>query len=158
MSHLSTTIRVDAPPDIVFDILADPARGPDWQTLMTELGDVAGRPGGVGTSFVGYYRVAGRRLETRFVITAAERPTLIQFAGTTRGGWTRWTTLIEPVEGGGSELRASLEYELPGEVIGGLFGFLTGSRIKLELERTYENLGRIAEEAARTVLQTALSG
>lgn len=158
MSHLSTTIRVDAPPDVVFDVLADPARGPEWQTLMTELGDVAGRPGGVGTSFVAYYRVAGRRLETRFVVTAAERPKLIQLAGTTRGGWARWTTLIEPAEGGGSELRASLEYELPGEVIGGLVGFLTGSRIKLELDSTYENLRRVAEAEARTVVHTALSG
>lgn len=144
MSHLSTTIRVGATPETVFDILADPLRGPEWQTLMTELGDVAGRPGGVGTSYVGYYRVAGRRLETRFVVTAAERPTLVQFAGTTRGGWVRWTTLIEP-DRDGSELRASLEYELPGEIIGGLFGFLTGGRIKVELERTYENLRRVAE-------------
>jgi uncharacterized protein YndB with AHSA1/START domain len=158
MSHLSFTVRVDAPPDLVFDVLADPARAPEWQTLMTELGDVAGRPGGVGTSFVGYYRVAGRRLETRFVVTAAERPTLIQLAGTTRGGWARWTTLIEPVEGGGSELRASLEYELPGEVVGGLFGLVTGGRIRLELERTYENLRRVVEADARTVTDAVLSG
>ena len=158
MSHLSFTVRVDAPPDVVFDVLADPARAPEWQTLMTELGDVAGRAGGVGTSFVGYYRVAGRRLETRFVVTAAERPTLIQLAGTTRGGWARWTTLIEPVEDGGSELRASLEYELPGEVVGGLFGLVTGNRIRLELERTYENLRRVVEADARAVVDTALSG
>jgi hypothetical protein len=144
MSHLSTAVHVDASPEIVFDIISDPARGPEWQTLVGELGEIAGRPGGVGSSFVGHYRLAGRRLEGRFVVTAAERPTLHQLAGTTRGGWARWTTLIEPAEEG-CDVRASLEYELPGEIIGGLFGILTGNRLQAELDRSYDNLQRLAE-------------
>jgi ribosome-associated toxin RatA of RatAB toxin-antitoxin module len=151
MSHLSTTIHVDASPEVVFDIVADPARGPDWQTLISELGEVSGRPGGVGTSYVGFYRVAGRRLEGRFVVTASERPTLLQVAGTTRGGWVRWTTLLEPV-GDGCEVRVTLEYELPGEIIGGLFGMLTGNRLQSELDRSYERLRTVVERDA------ALSG
>jgi hypothetical protein len=147
MSHLSTTVRVDAPPTVVFDLIADPSRGPEWQTLVTDMGEISGRPGGVGSSYIGYYRLAGRRLEGRFVVTAAERPTLHQVAGTTRGGWARWTTIIEP-SGTGSELRVSLEYELPGEIIGSLFGILTGNRLDQEFLRTYENLKHIAEEEA----------
>jgi Polyketide cyclase / dehydrase and lipid transport len=146
MSHLSTTVRVEAPADAVYDIVADPIRGPEWQTLVTELGEVAGRPGGVGSSYVGYYRIAGRRLEGRFIVTAAERPRLHQAAGTTRGGWARWTTMIEPLDGGAaSEVRVSLEYELPGEVVGSLFGMLTGNRLEAEFKRTYENLKRLCE-------------
>lgn len=144
MSHQSTTIHVDASPEVVFDIVADPRRGPKWQTLVNELIEVSGRPGGVGTSFVGHYRVAGQRLEGRFVITAAERPTLLQLTGTTRGGWARWTTLIEPA-GGGCDVRATLEYDLPGEILGGLFGLVTAGRLQTELERTYDNLRRLAE-------------
>jgi uncharacterized protein YndB with AHSA1/START domain len=49
MSHLSTTFRVGASPDIVFDLVADPARGPEWQTMITEMGAISGRPGGVGS-------------------------------------------------------------------------------------------------------------
>jgi hypothetical protein len=147
MSHLSTTVRVEAPADVVYDIVADPSRGPEWQTLVAELGEVSGRPGGVGSSYVGYYKVAGRRLEGRFIVTAAERPTLHQAAGTTRGGWARWTTLIEPESGNEAscEVRVSLEYELPGEVVGSLFGLLTGNRLEAEFRRTYENLKRLAE-------------
>lgn len=151
MSHLSTTLRIAAPADAVFEVLADPHRGPEWQTLVTELGEVSGRPGGVGSSYVGYYRVAGRRLEGRFVITASDPPTLLQVAGTTRGGWVRWTTLIEPADGE-SEVRATLEYELPGEIVGSLVGMLTGSRLQAELERTYENLRSVVE---RTVARRA---
>jgi ribosome-associated toxin RatA of RatAB toxin-antitoxin module len=146
MSHLSTTIRVEAPAELVYDIVADPARGPEWQTLVSELGEVSGRPGGVGSSYVGYYKVAGRKLEGRFVVTAAERPRLHQAAGTTRGGWARWTTMIEPLDGGAaSEVKVSLEYELPGEIVGSLFGMLTGNRLEQEFKRTYTNLKRLAE-------------
>jgi uncharacterized protein YndB with AHSA1/START domain len=147
MSHLSTTFRVDAPPDTVFGLVADPARAPEWQTMITEMGEISGRPGGVGSSYIGFYRVAGRRIEGHFIVTAAERPTLLQAAGTTRGGWARWTTVIEAVEGG-SEVRVDLEYELPGELIGSLFGILTGNRLEQEFRRTYDNLRELAEAEA----------
>ena len=148
MSHLSTTLHVDAPPDIVFDLAADPSRGPEWQTLIHELGEVSGRPGGIGSSYTGYYRVAGRKLEGHFIVTAAERPSLLQLAGTTRGGWTRWTTMIEASPGGGSDVTVTLEYELPGEIVGNLFGVLTRNRMDQEFRRTYENFKRVVERDA----------
>ena len=149
MSHLSTTVRVDASPETVFDIVADPARTPEWQSLVAEMLDMSGRPAGVGASYVARYKVAGRRLETRFVVTAAERPTLLAVAGTTRGGWVGWTTVIERA-GDGSIVRAALEFELPGEIVGGLFGLLTANRVDRELRRTYANLKRLAEAEAES--------
>jgi uncharacterized protein YndB with AHSA1/START domain len=144
MSHLSTTLYVDAPPEIVFDLIADPSRGPEWQKLLVELGEISGRPGGVGSSYTGYYHVAGRRIEGRFVVTAAERPKIYQAAGTARGGWARWTTVIEPADGG-SAMRVSLEYELPGEIVSSLLGLLTGSRLQNAFVQTYAELKRVAE-------------
>jgi Polyketide cyclase / dehydrase and lipid transport len=148
MSHLSLTLPVQAPATAVYDLVADPRRGPDWQTLLVELGDVAGRPGGVGSSFVGYYRVAGRKMAGRFVVTAAESPTLFQLNGTTTGGWVRWTTVIAAA-GAECTMTVKLEYELPGEIVGSLFGMLTGNRMEREFRRTYENLKRVAEAAGR---------
>ena len=147
MSHLSMTLPVAAPPEAVFDLVANAARSPEWQSLLVEMGPISGRPGGVGSSYHGYYDVAGRRLATRFVVTAADRPTLHQVHGTTMGGWARWTTMIEP-DGDGSTLRVTLEYELPGEIVGSLFGMLTGNRIEREFRRTYERLRQLAETAA----------
>jgi hypothetical protein len=146
MSHLSTVLVVDAPAATVFDIVADPARSPEWQTLLVDIGEIAGRPGGVGSSYLGHYRIAGRRLAGRFVVTAAERPLLHQLAGTTTGGWARWTTEIEP-RGGACEIRILLEYELPGEIVRSLFGMLAGNRIEQEFRRTYARLKEIAERA-----------
>ena len=147
MSHLSTTLSVEAPAVAVFDLVADAARSPEWQSLLVEMGSVSGRPGGVGSSYVGYYAVAGRKLPSRFVVTAAERPTLHQVHGTTTGGWARWTTMIEP-DGERCTVRVTLEYELPGEIVGSLFGMLTGNRIAREFRRTYASLKRIAETEA----------
>jgi hypothetical protein len=152
MSHLSTTLRVEAPAHDVFDLIADPSRNPEWQTLLVEMGDITGRPGGIGSSFVGFYRVAGRKLPSRFVVTAAERPTVFQVSGTTTGGWARWTTLIEP-DGRSCHLQASLEYELPGEIVASLFGLLTGHRIEREFRRTYDNLKVLAEAGANVVAE-----
>jgi Polyketide cyclase / dehydrase and lipid transport len=147
MSHLSMALHVEASATTVFDLIADPARSPEWQSLLAEMGETAGRPGGVGCSFVGYYRVAGRRLTSRFVVTAAERPRLFQLNGTTTGGWARWTTMIEPTATG-CTLNVTLEYELPGEIVGSLFRMLTGNRVEREFHRTYDNLRRIAQATA----------
>ena len=144
MSHLATSLHVDAPAAALWDLIAEPSRNPEWQTLLVEMGETAGRPGGIGCSFTGYYRVAGRKLAGHFVVTAAERPRLFQLNGTTTGGWARWTTLIEPSDAG-SVVNVTLEYELPGEIVGSLFGMLTGNRIEREFRRTYENLRTLAE-------------
>jgi hypothetical protein len=138
---------VEAPPEVVFDVIADPSRAAEWQSLLAEMASISGRPGGVGSSYVAFYRVAGRRLEARFVVTAAERPLLHQASGTTRGGWARWTTLIDPVEAG-SDVRVDLEYELPGELLGGLFGVVAGHRLDREFRRTYAGLKAVAEADA----------
>jgi ribosome-associated toxin RatA of RatAB toxin-antitoxin module len=154
MSHLSTTLRIEAPAVAVFDLIADPARSPEWQTLLADMGDIAGRPGGIGSSYVGYYKVAGRKLASRFVVTAAERPRLLQVNGTTSGGWARWTTMIED-HGTACQVQVGLEYELPGEIVGSLFGLLTGNRIEREFRRTYDNLKHLAETGTATMSSIA---
>jgi ribosome-associated toxin RatA of RatAB toxin-antitoxin module len=150
MSHLSTTLRIEAPATAVFDLIADPARSPEWQTLLDEMSEIAGRPGGIGSSYVGFYKVAGRRLASRFVVTAADRPRILQVSGTTSGGWARWTTMIEDC-GAACQVQVGLEYELPGEIVGSLFGLLTGNRIEREFRRTYDNLKRLVETGVAAV-------
>ena len=147
LSHLSTTIHVESSPEAIFDLIADPSRAPEWQTLFVAMGAISGRSGGVGSSYSGFYRVAGRRIEARFVVTAAERPRIHQAAGTARGGWVRWTTFIDPA-GSGAEVRVTIEYELPGEIVRSVLGALTGTRLQRAFHRTYLNLKRVAEAEA----------
>ena len=106
MSHLSTTVRVEASPEVVYDIVADPARGPEWQTLVAELGEIVGP---AGRRRVELHRLLpGRRPAPRGPVRRDRRgaPDVPPGAGTTRGGWARWTTMIEPLDGGAaSEVR-----------------------------------------------------
>ena len=150
MSHLSTTVRVEAPAEVVYDIVADPSRGPGMADAPRPRW--ARSPGGRAASDRATSATTaspGRRLEGRFVVTAAERPTLHQAAGTTRGGWARWTTMIEPrTTARRRRCGSSLEYELPGEIVGSLFGMLTGNRLEGEFKKTYLNLKRLAEIGA----------
>jgi hypothetical protein len=150
MSHLSTMLRIRAPATAVFDLIADPGRSPEWQSLVVEMGDITGRHGAIGSSFVGFYRVAGRKLAGRFIVTASERPSVFQVNGTTTGGWVRWTTMIEPA-GLACDLQVKLEYELPGEIVGSLFGLLTGNRIEREFRQTYDNLRQLAETGTAAI-------
>jgi hypothetical protein len=154
MSHLSTLLRIEAPAAAVFDLIADPARSPEWQTLLDDMGEIAGRPGGIGSSYLGFYKVAGRRLASRFIVTAAERPRLLQVNGTTSGGWARWTTLIQDC-GTVCEVQVGLEYEIPGEIVGSLLGLLTGNRIEREFRRTCDNLKRLVETGTAAVPSVA---
>ena len=65
LSRLSTNLRIAAPAADVYDLIADPSQSHEWQTLLVGMGDIAGRPGAIGSSFVAVYRVAGRRLSSR---------------------------------------------------------------------------------------------
>jgi hypothetical protein len=55
--------------------------------------------------------------------------------------------MIEP-SGSGCELQVSLEYELPGEIVGSLLGLLTGNRLAREFRRTYDTLKHVIETGA----------
>ena len=72
----------------------------------------------------------------RFVVTAADRPTLHQAA---RNDARRLGPLDDDHRAGrgGSDVRISLEYELPGEILGNLFRVLTGAGVQRVFHRTY---------------------
>jgi len=139
VGHLSGRFRVEASPERAFDVIADPSRFPEWQTALVEMVEVAGRPGGIGSSFTAIYRVLGRPVESHFVVNAATRPRLFQLTGATAGGWARWTTTIEP-EAVGSTIVIDLDYQLPRAALTGLLVWLAGNRVGRDFRRTYDRL------------------
>ena len=154
MGHIETRFRVAAPPDRVFDLVVDTVRYPVWQTMLQELLGRSGPADAVGASFAGRYRVLGRNLHARFVVTSAIRPYLHELTGTTRGGWARWSTHVmaepdDPVRLGaaGSLVRIELEYRLSGDLFGGFLALLTDPVLRREVERTYGQFRVLAEAA-----------
>jgi hypothetical protein len=153
MGHIETRFTVAAPPDRVFDLVVDTSRYREWQTMTDALLARSGPADAVGASFAARYRVLGRNLHGRFVVTSAIRPYLHELTGTTRGGWARWSTHIDPeadptgVAGPRSLVRVELEYRLPGDLFGGFLGLLAHPVLSRELDRTYQKLRELAEAA-----------
>lgn len=144
MSHLTAHLRVRVPPETVFDLVADPARAPEWQSLVASVRDPTGVSGTVGSAFTGVIEVAGRAIQARFLVTAASRPHRFEVTATTAGGWARTTVAIAP-DGSGSAVEVRLDYELAGETLGGLLGMLTGNAIEREFLTTVRRLATVAE-------------
>jgi hypothetical protein len=166
MGHIEIRLGVAASPDRVFDLVVDTARYDEWQTMTQELLSRSGPADAIGASFAARYRVLGRSLQARFVVTSAIRPYLHELTGTTRGGWARWSTHIE-VDGGEpadrpprrSLVHVALEYRVPGELLGGMFGLLADPILRREIDRTYDRLRLIAEAAeAADARQVAAAG
>ena len=77
MSHLSTTLMVDASAEVVYDLLADPARAPEWRSLPEPSWDrsPAGPVGSARASWAITASPAGSCPPSSSSL-AAERPSL----------------------------------------------------------------------------------
>lgn len=149
MGELSERLRIAATPDVVYELVDDPTRFAEWQPYVALVADIAGRPEGIGTSFMATYRVFGRRLLTRWVITGAEHGRLLETTGTTSGGWAHWRFGLEPA-GDATLLSTTLEYELPGPLFFGPVALVAQAVLRRRLYETIRNLGRLAEVAMLT--------
>ncbi len=128
MGHISRTIHVEATPEQVFDLWANPERFREWMVPATEVKDIMGTPGTVGYGWTAATTFAGRKMETPMKITAFERPRLIEMqstgsmAGTVRGR-------LEPAAGG-TDVTIGSEYEMP-------LGFIGDAANKLFFEKSF---------------------
>jgi uncharacterized protein YndB with AHSA1/START domain len=158
MRQLTARFELDAEPEQVYDVIADPRRHTEWQAAVRDVVAVSGRGGGVGSSYSAIYRVAGRPLEARFVVTAADRPRFHQVTGSSTAGRATWTTAIEAAPGRGrTTVEVVLGYEPAGNLVGGMFALVTGRRIARDFRRTYANLLAIVEREARAARDSQLA-
>jgi uncharacterized protein YndB with AHSA1/START domain len=107
----SASIHVDAPPERVYDLLADVTRMPEWspETYRAEWrnGATVAR---TGAMFRGWNRRGQVRWFTDPIIECAERGRELCFTTTLlgRGRFTTWTYRMSP-EDGGTRLEESWE-------------------------------------------------
>ncbi len=147
MSHLTLTLRVAAEPEIVFDLLADPERAADWQELVVASTDIAGTPGTGDSRATWLVRIHGRELRVAWAVAAADRPHRLEAVATSDGGWARTVTTLAAVPDG-TDLTVTIDYQLPGAILGGFLGLLTGNAIEREFHHSYWRLKGMAEALA----------
>lgn len=150
MRQLTARFEVHAEAERIYDLIVDPERHTEWQTAVRDVVAISGRNSGVGSSYSALYRVAGRSVEARFVVTAADRPRYHQVTGSATAGRATWTTSIDGgLVAGMSVVTVVLDYELAGNLLGGILAMFTGPRIAREFHRTYANLRALVQYEAR---------
>ena len=97
MGHISRTIHVEATPEQVFDLWAQPERFREWQVPATEVKDITGTPGTVGYGWTSVTTFVGRKMEAAMRVTAVERPRFVEAKSTGIGNVRMH---FEPATGG----------------------------------------------------------
>ena len=128
MGHISRTIHVEATPEQVFDLFANPERFREWQVPAAEVKDITGTPGTVGLGWTTASTFAGRKMENHMSVTAGERPRFFEVKGTGTGTATMRGRL--EAAAGGTDLTIESEYEMP-------LGFIGDAADKLFFEKSF---------------------
>lgn len=106
MRTISAQADIEAPPERVWDVLADFDSYPEWNPFMTEVHGHALRGAWLRISM---RTLGGRRVRFRARVLASQRPGVLAWEGR---GWAWWPGLlhgerritIEPLEGGRSRV------------------------------------------------------
>ena len=115
MSHVEGIIQITASPAKVQAALEDIEHAPEWITSLVKVWDIQGR--GKGCKYKWTFKMGGLNVdgETEISDSSSER-----FVMATAGGIpSTWTWEMKPVEGG-TELKLSIDYTVPGSVLGAI--------------------------------------
>lgn len=151
-THAERTVTVDAPPEAVYDLVADVTRMGDWspECVACEWLD---EPGQLGSKFRGHNRLGLARWSTTAEVVAAERPLTFAFATLYRGGVsTRWTYTLRAIDTG-TELSESFEsVRTPAYIALAERLFIRNRQEQLEtgIDQTLATIKTVAEAGANT--------
>jgi len=129
--------EIEAPPDIVFDLLADHTQYPTWDPYFIDASLSTEGPIVKGSKGITVATLMGRRVENEIYYDAYDRPSFVS-GGTSSGAViAKNRTNFTPTETG-TKIDFHLEIELKG--IMRLFGFLIKSTTIKQKEETLDAL------------------
>lgn len=147
------TAHMEAPPEVVYELVADVTRMPEFSPEIRRCSWLDGATGpAVGARFVAVNQVARRPAwRNKPVVTVMEPGRMFAFARTEPfAGTVEWTYRFEP-EGTGTRVTESYEVTRPVSrigwlVIGGLFGRKDRvADLRAGMEETLERMRAVAE-------------
>ena len=150
MARLQMELFIDAPPERVFALLAEPERTPEWSTNVASIRRTSEGPVGVGSTTEAVVKALGTRQRAIGRCTVFDPPRRIVIdSRTDLGARSRSDSELQP-EGGGTRLRATLEYSVPGGGVGKLLDKLVAERqTRREFEEALWRLKQILEGESR---------
>jgi uncharacterized protein YndB with AHSA1/START domain len=150
MSRLECQIGIDAPRELVYDVLADPRCLHEWVTIQEELEEAPDGDLEPGSQLRQRMKVAGRRFHLNWTVVEAERPSRIVWEG--HGPMrTKARAVYELSADGDGTTRFNYvnEYQLPGGPAGRVAGGAIARASRREADRTLRRLRDLVESRAR---------
>jgi uncharacterized protein YndB with AHSA1/START domain len=141
-----TSVVIEAPPEVVYDLISDVARMGDWspECVGADYDDGAA-PGTVGARFTGRNKVGDYEWTAPCEIRRAERPRVFEFAAAANTPTaTVWTFEIEPA---GQGTRVTERFHAPLLNVAGSPSNFDGrdEMLRQGARTTLENLKKAAE-------------
>jgi uncharacterized protein YndB with AHSA1/START domain len=138
-------VEIAAPPEEVYDLIADPDRLEEWVSIHVALLDSSSDTLQEGSELTQCLRLAGQKFKVRWKVVESDRPRRLVWEG--KGpvhSHARVVNDLEPTEGG-TRFSYINEYDLPG----GRFGKMAGPMVRRvtsgELEKSLESLRKLVE-------------
>ena len=105
MPSVSTSIHLDAPVEVVWSVVADPARLEDWVTIHSGFPDGPPPALSPGSTFDQDLSVAGQDVGVTWTVEALDEPRELVWSGEGPMGATARTRYVLAAEDGGTRLR-----------------------------------------------------
>ena len=149
MTKLEREIDIEASPEAVYDVVADPTCLGEWVTIQEELEEAPEGDLRPGSRLRQRMRVAGKRFRLSWTVVEAKRPSRIVWEGHGPMGSNAKAVYELSADGdGGTRFSYLNEYGLPGGPAGRLAARAILGASGREADRTLRRLKKLVEAKA----------
>jgi uncharacterized membrane protein len=145
MGKIKKSVDINAADDVVFDLLTDLDRLPQWSTITVETHGTPRQPIEEGDTFVQTLRILGQPVETQWRVVEHKRPRKLAYETTAPGGGRMEMKQSVSDSAGVSKVEFEIDYDLPQDLAAALETEVAERRHERELEHSLHNLKDLAE-------------
>jgi uncharacterized membrane protein len=145
MGQIRKSVDINASGDVVFDLLTDLDRLPQWSTITVETHGTPRQPIEEGDTFVQTLRILGQHVETQWRIVELKRLRKLAYETTASGGGRMQMKQSVSDSAGVSKVEFEIDYDLPQDLAAALESDVAERRNERELEHSLHNLKDLAE-------------
>jgi acetyl-CoA C-acetyltransferase len=139
------SIEIAAPPEKVYDLIADPERLGEWVTIHQYVDGKAPDELVKGAKMAQCLRLAGRNFKVKWTVVESDRPHRLVWEG--KGPMRSKAKVVNEIEPNGTGTRFSYlnEYSLPGGPLGNMAGPMVRRVTGKEVDATLQKLKELLE-------------
>ena len=145
MTHIATSIDINAPVQDVWDVVTDLSRLGDWVSIHRSFPSPPPTEVTTGTRFTQNLTVAGTPFAVQWTAARVAGPNSLTWDGVGPAGTTAQTTYSLTVQGDGTRFAYENDFQLPGGEVGAAAGHVVSGRAEREAEDSLLRLQSVVE-------------